>query len=357
MLSIVEHRGLIPPDHPIRRIRVGGRRGPRRARRRRSTAMYATGGPPQRAARDVVEGNGADGDVLDPFGASVLRAAQLRPVVQVVPRHAHRRSRRSTRPRSRRTASGCWTTTSRTSSSRRWCVRRSCAATSRRDHFSVDGTLLKAWASHKSFKPKDGAAVDEPAGGAQRRGATGTGQKRSNDTHASTTDPEARLYRKSNNTAATLCYSGHLLMENRNALDRRRRAHRRRRLRRARHRRSRCSVGCPGPARRRTVAGGQGLRHRRVRRRGPRARVHAARRPEHQRATIRDRRAHHPTSPGHGSSQRIRKRIEEPFGWVKTIGGGRKLRYIGRERNRAWFKITAAIYNLIRITALDTQPA
>ncbi len=53
---------------------------------------------------------------------------------------------------------------------------------------------------------------------------------------------------------------------------------------------------------------------------------------------------------------RIRKRIEEPFGWIKTIGGGRKLRYIGRERNRAWFKITAAVYNLIRITALDTAP-
>ena len=54
---------------------------------------------------------------------------------------------------------------------------------------------------------------------------------------------------------------------------------------------------------------------------------------------------------------RIRKRIEEPFGWIKTIGGGRKLRYLGRDRNRAWFKITAAVYNLLRITALDTAPA
>jgi hypothetical protein len=60
---------------------------------------------------------------------------------------------------------------------------------------------------------------------------------------------------------------------------------------------------------------------------------------------------------GHTVSMRVRKRIEEPFGWIKTIGGGRKLRYIGRERNRAWFKITAAVYNLIRITALDTKPA
>ena len=84
------------------------------------------------------------------------------------------------------------------------------------DHFSVDGTLLNAWASHKSFKPKDGPPSEPPAG---RNVEVGWhGQKRSNDTHASTTDPEARLYRKSNNTAATLCYSGHLLIEHRSAL-------------------------------------------------------------------------------------------------------------------------------------------
>src|SRR4051812_28912190 len=84
------------------------------------------------------------------------------------------------------------------------------------DHFSVDGTLLQAWASHKSFKPKDGPHDDRPAG--RNAEVQWQGQKRSNDTHASTTDPESRLYRKSFNTAATLCYSGHLLMENRNAL-------------------------------------------------------------------------------------------------------------------------------------------
>jgi hypothetical protein len=56
-------------------------------------------------------------------------------------------------------------------------------------------------------------------------------------------------------------------------------------------------------------------------------------------------------------SMRIRKQIEEPFGWIKTIGGGRKPRYRGRQRNRAWFRLTTAVYNLIRITALDTQAA
>ena len=84
------------------------------------------------------------------------------------------------------------------------------------EHFSVDGTLLKAWASHKSFKPKDGPPSEPPVG--RNAEVQFHGEKRSNDTHASTTDPEARLYRKSNNTAATLCFAGHLLMENRNAL-------------------------------------------------------------------------------------------------------------------------------------------
>ena len=63
-----------------------------------------------------------------------------------------------------------------------------------------------------------------------------------------------------------------------------------------------------------------------------------------------------PATHGHAVSQRIRKRIEEPFGWIKTIAGGRKLRYIGRQRNRAWFVMTAAVYNIIRIATLDAAP-
>jgi len=84
------------------------------------------------------------------------------------------------------------------------------------DHFSVDGTLLEAWASHKSFKPKDGSGGESGPG--RNAGADFHGQKRSNQTHESTTDPEALLARKSNATAAKLCYTGHWLMENRNAL-------------------------------------------------------------------------------------------------------------------------------------------
>jgi transposase len=210
------------------------------------------------------------------------------------------------------------------------------------EHFSVDGTLLKAWASHKSFKPKDGPPTEPPAG--RNAEVQWHGEKRKNDTHASTTDPEARLYRKSNNTAATLCYSGHLLMENRSALivD------------------AELTIA-DGYAERaiavemqRTVAADKAYDTKGfiadVRQLG--FTPHVA--PNTKNSAIDARTTRH---AGHAISQRIRKRIEEPFGWTKTIGGGRQLRYRGRQRNRSWFKMTAAVYNLIRITALDTQHA
>jgi transposase len=221
------------------------------------------------------------------------------------------------------------------------------------DHFSVDGTLLNAWASHKSFKPKDAPPTDPPAG--RNVEVAWHGQKRSNDTHASTTDPEARLYRKSHNTAATLCYSGHLLMENRSALivDAE--------LTTADGYAERATAlqmldRLPKTARRRTVAGDKGYDTTGFidQARSLGFTPHVAQNTTRQRSAIDARTTRH---AGHAISMRIRKRIEEPFGWIKTIGGGRKLRYLGRARNRAWFKITAAVYNLIRITALDTAPA
>jgi len=84
------------------------------------------------------------------------------------------------------------------------------------EHFTVDGTLIEAWASHKSFKPIDDQ--QPPAGGGSNPTVDFKGTKRSNDTHRSTTDPDARLYRKSANTTAQLGYLGHALMENRNGL-------------------------------------------------------------------------------------------------------------------------------------------
>jgi transposase len=219
------------------------------------------------------------------------------------------------------------------------------------EHFSVDGTLLEAWASHKSFKPKDQPGRKPPTAGRNAE-VSFHGERRSNTTHVSTTDPEARLARKSNATAAKLCYAGHLLMEHRNALlvdielteatgyaERDTALEMLRRL--------------PPKKRRRTVAGDKGYDTVQfvadVRELG--ITPHIAPNTTRQRSTIDGRTTRH---PGHVVSQRIRKRIEEPFGWMKTIAGGRKLRYIGRQRNRAWFLMTGAIYNIIRIAALDT---
>jgi transposase len=219
------------------------------------------------------------------------------------------------------------------------------------DHFSVDGTLLEAWASHKSFKPKGGSGSGAPLG---RNAETDfRGQPRSNQTHASTTDPEALLARKSSGAAAKLCYAGHLLMENRNALlvDIE--------LTQADGYAERATAlamleRLPRRRRRRTVATDKaydtagfvdGCRDLGVT-------PHVAPNTTNRRSAIDGRTTRH---PGHRVSQRTRARIEEPFGWIKTVGGGRKLRYRGRQRNRAWFLLAGAAYNLIRIAALDAQ--
>ena len=179
------------------------------------------------------------------------------------------------------------------------------------------------------------------------------GEKRRNDTHASMTDPEARLYRKSSNTAATLCYAGHLLMEHRSALigDAE--------LTIADGYAERATAitmlsKLPTMARRRTVAADKAYDTEGfvadVRQLG--FTPHVA-----QNTLVSALDGRTTRHPGHAVSRRIRKRIEQPFGWTKTIAGGQQLRYRGRERNRAWFKMTAAGYNVIRITALDTQRA
>jgi transposase len=223
------------------------------------------------------------------------------------------------------------------------------------EHFSVDGTLLEAWASHKSFRPKDDGGKGGPPPPGRNAEVDYHGERRSNETHHSTTDPEARLARKGNGVAAKLSYAGHLLMENRNALiadmelssatgyaERETALTLLRRL--------------PTRARRRTVAGDKGFDTRDFiagcREIG--VTPHVSQNTSNRRSAIDGRTTRH---AGHVTSLRIRKRIEEPFGWMKTIAGGRKLRYIGLQRNRAWFLMTGAVYNLIRITALDAQAA
>jgi transposase len=217
------------------------------------------------------------------------------------------------------------------------------------EHFSVDGTRLEAWASHKSFQPKATSKRKPPKG--RNDEVSYHGERRSNETHASRTDPEARLFRKSNATAAKLCYAGHFLMEHRDALlvdieltEASGYAERDAALE---------MLGrLPAARRRRTVAADKAYDTvgwvADVRDLG--FTPHVAPNTTNRRSAIDGRTTRH---AGHQVSQRIRKRIEEPFGWIKTIGGGRKLRYIGRARNRAWFLITGAVYNVIRIAALD----
>jgi transposase len=218
------------------------------------------------------------------------------------------------------------------------------------EHFSVDGTLLEAWASHKSFRPKDGSEPP-PRGGGRNAERDFHGERRSNETHQSTTDPEARLARKGDGQPAKLCYAGHLLMEHRNALivdmeltqatgfaERSTGMQMLRRL--------------PPSRRRRTVAGDKGYDTQDFVA-GCRAlgfTPHVAQNISNRRSAIDGRTTRH---EGHVLSQRIRKRIEEPFGWIKTIAGGRKLRFIGERRNRSWFLMVGATYNVLRIAALD----
>jgi transposase len=217
------------------------------------------------------------------------------------------------------------------------------------DHFSVDGTLIEAWASMKSFKPHDGGD-EPPAHGGRNAQADFHGKKRSNETHASTTDPDARLYRKGPGKEARLCFMGHGLMENRSGL-----------LVDA------CLTQVDGHAERmaalimvepradrpRTITLGADkgydaedfvneLRSMRVT-------PHVAQSSRGRRSAIDGRTTRH---DGYVVSQRLRKRIEEAFGWIKTVAGQDKTRFRGIGRVGFAFTFAAAAYNLIRLPRL-----
>jgi len=222
------------------------------------------------------------------------------------------------------------------------------------DHFSVDGTLLQAWASLKSVRQRDGQ--EPPHGGAGRNPDVDfKGQQRTNETHASATDPQARLARKGNGQETRLCYAGHLLTENRNGLilgvlvtEATGTAERDAAIRLLDERltpRKRVTVGADKGYD--TKAFVEALRQREVT-------PHVARNTSRRRSAIDRRTTRH---PGYAQSQRARKRIEECFGWMKTVGGGRKLRYIGLAKNQLWATFTAVAYNLVRMAKLDPQVA
>lgn len=225
------------------------------------------------------------------------------------------------------------------------------------EHFTADGTLIESWASLKSFVRKDGA--DEKKAQAAKEADPGNpaidfrGEKRRNDTHQSTTDSDSVLYRKAQGKEARLCFGAHALMENRNGL---------------------CAdftlhnpIMQPAAA----VALKQMAAHAALHQ-GVRIKTVGADRGYHQRDFVRgcrdrgivphvackanvqvaglDRRT--TTQRSYQISLQIRKRVEEIFGWIKTVGGLRRSRYRGLERTQAWGYFVAGTYNLLRLARL-----
>jgi transposase len=215
------------------------------------------------------------------------------------------------------------------------------------DHFSVDGTLIEAWASMKSFRPKG----DDQGPGSGNAWMDFKGEKRRNDTHESTTDPEAKLLRKGPGKEARLCFGGHATMENRNGL---------------------CvlfdvkpAVGAPESA----VAVAQ---MRELQNRGFKPKSVGADKGYHTKEFVAGTRelgiVPHPARKdgqktlhvlltlAHAASQKVRKRIEEIFGWAKTTGCFRKSRYRGVERTHAQGQYVIASWNLVRMAKLMLGP-
>jgi IS5 family transposase len=224
------------------------------------------------------------------------------------------------------------------------------------DHFTVDGTLLEAWASFKSFKPREGQPDQTPPDDRGNPTVDFHGEKRSNATHQSTTDPDARLYKKGKGRPAQLSYLGHVLMENRHGLvvdtevtpadgfGERDAACRMAERLAGEHR---VTVGADKAYDMQELVTAFRSMH---------VTPHVAQYTEtpHRGSAIDGRTTRH---SGYGVSQRIRKRVEEIFGWMKTVGLLRKLRHRGGPRVDWVFTFTAAAYNLVRMRTLALRPA
>jgi transposase len=219
------------------------------------------------------------------------------------------------------------------------------------EHFTVDGTLLDAWASLKSVRPKhDG---QPPAARGKNPDVDYKGQRRTNDTHASSTDPEAKLARKSYGETTKLRYAGHVVMENRNGL--------------VVDVSVTQTVGMTEwaaaltmlsalPDGARTVGADKGYDNKAFIAgcRDLGITPHVAQWPTTRRrwSAIDGRTTRH---DGYSLSQRVRKRVEEIFGWWKTVAGGRKLRFIGVARNMLYAEIVMSAYNLVRMANIERQ--
>jgi transposase len=210
------------------------------------------------------------------------------------------------------------------------------------EHFTVDGTLIEAWAGLKSFQKK--GARPSPPDDPGNPTVNFHGERRSNATHASTTDPEARLIRKSRGHEAKLAYQGHVLMENRHGLvvdtcvsQATGTAERETAVAMARNLRRRATLGADkGYDTRGFVAALRSLR----------LTPHVTQNTTRQASALDGRTTRH---AGYGVSQQKRKRVEEVFGWVKTVALLRKTRHRGVRRVGWLFTLAAALYNLVRI--------
>jgi transposase len=216
------------------------------------------------------------------------------------------------------------------------------------EHFTVDGTLLEAWAGLKSFKKigDDDPPPDDPGNPT----VDFHGETRTNATHASTTDPEAKLARKGKGKEAKLSYSGHVLMENRNGLvvdatvlQATGTAERDAALAMAAELPGDGRVTIGGDKNYDTAPFVEELR-------GLNVTPHVAQNNKGRRSAIDKRTTRH---PGYLISQQKRKRVEEIFGWLKTVGGLRKLRHRGLDRVEWMFTFAVAAYNLVRLRNLE----
>jgi transposase len=209
------------------------------------------------------------------------------------------------------------------------------------EHFTVDGTLIEAWAGQKSFRPRDGGDGGGGAGDFH-------GQRRRNETHRSTTDPEARLYKKGAGKEAKLCFLGHAVADNRHGIvvgtettlanGTAEREAALRLLRRARRRRRATVGGDKGYDSTGFVEGARAIDV------TPHVAQYVGRR-----SAVDGRTTRH---AGYAISQLRRKMIEQPFGWMKTVGLLRKVRHRGRRRVGWMFTFTAAVYDLVRMRTL-----
>lgn len=216
------------------------------------------------------------------------------------------------------------------------------------EHFSVDGTLLQAWASQKSFRPKDDSP-DDQGPGPRNAPPDFKGHKRSNDTHASTSDPDARLYRKSHNTGAQLSYMGHVLMEHRSGLVRS--AHVTLAGGRGEREAALAMLSKLGGRRRRTLAADKAYDTADfvAACRALGVTPHVAQNTNGRRSAIDGRTTRH---AGYGLSLKIRAWIETHFGWLKAVAGLRQVKQRGLERVDALFQLAMAASNLVRLPKL-----